>query len=82
MLATVCAYVGILLVAVATLVACSNYVRSIPLLIVQGLLWADSVGFRFLFRVSVVPAVRFLFLVVGVVRCLVVGLWLGVVLVC
>jgi hypothetical protein len=36
--------------------------------------------FFFLFRVSVVPAVRFLFLVVGVVRCLVVGLFLGVVL--
>jgi hypothetical protein len=43
-------------------------------------MWADSGGFLFLFRVSVVPAVRFLFLVVGVVRCLVVGMLLGVVL--
>jgi hypothetical protein len=43
-------------------------------------MWADSVGFLFLFRVSVVPAVRFLFLVVGIVRCIVVGLFLGGVL--
>jgi hypothetical protein len=42
-------------------------------------MWADNVGlFFFLFRVSVVPAVRFHFLVVGLVRCLVVGLLLGV----
>jgi hypothetical protein len=79
-LTTVCAYGGILLPAVAALVACSDCVRSIPLLIVQGLMWADNVGFFFLFRVSVVPAVRFLFLVFGVVRYLVVGMLLGVVL--
>jgi hypothetical protein len=43
-------------------------------------MWAESVDFRFLFRVSVVPAVRFIFLVVRVVRCRVVGLLLGAVL--
>jgi hypothetical protein len=69
-----------LLAAVVALVACSDCLRSIPLLIVQGLMWAESVGFRFLHRVSVVPAVRFLFLVIGVVRCRVVGLLLVAVL--
>jgi hypothetical protein len=38
---------------------------SFPLLIVQGLMWVDSVGFFFLARLSVAPAVRFLFLVGG-----------------
>jgi hypothetical protein len=80
LLATVCAYGGILLAAVAALVACSDCVRSIPLFIVQGLMWVDGVGFLLLFCLSVVRAVRFLFLVVGVLRCLVVGLLLGVVL--
>ena len=79
-MATVCAYGGILLAAVAALVACNDCLRSIPLLIVQGLMWAESVDFRFLFRVSVVPAVRFIFLVVGVVRCRVDGMLLGAVL--
>ena len=43
-------------------------------------MWAESVGLRFLHRVSVVPAVRFLFLVVGVVRCRVDGLLLVAIL--
>jgi hypothetical protein len=50
------------------------------MIIVKGLMWAESVDFRFLFRVSVVPAVRFIFLVIGVVRCRVVGLLLVAVL--
>jgi hypothetical protein len=76
-LSTVCTYGGILLAAAAVLVACSDFVRSIPLLIVQGLMWADSVGFFFfLARVSVAPAVLFLFLVGGEARCHAVGLLL------
>jgi hypothetical protein len=43
-------------------------------------MWTDSVGFFFLVRLFVVPAVRFLFSVVGEVRCLAVGLLLGVAL--
>ena len=78
---TICAYGGILLTAVAALVACRYCVRSIPLLIVHGLMWADNVGlFFFLARLSVAPAVRFLFLVGGEARCLAVGLLLGVTL--
>jgi hypothetical protein len=79
-LSTVCTYGGILLAAAAALVACKDFVRSIPLLIVQGLVWADSVGFFFLARLSVAPAVRFLFLVGVEARRFAVGLLLGVAL--
>jgi hypothetical protein len=64
---TVCAYGGILLAAAAALVACIDCVRSIPLLIVHGLMWTDNVGFFFLAHLSVAPAVRFRFLVSVVV---------------
>ena len=81
MLCTVCIYGGILLAAAAALDACRDCVRSIPLLIVQGLMWADSGDFFFfLARLSVASAERFLFLVGVEARCLAVGLLLGVAL--
>ena len=55
--------------------------RSIPLIIVQGLIWADSVGFFFFMaRLSVAPAARFLFLVGVEAHCFAIGLLLGVAL--
>ena len=81
MLSTVCTNGEILLAAAAALVACRHCVRSIPLLIVQGLMWADSVGFFFfLARLSVASAVRFRFLVGVEARRFAVGLLLGVAL--
>ena len=57
------------------MVACSDCVRRIPLLIVHGLMWAESVGLDFfLARLSGVLAARFLFVVGGEVRLLAVGL--------
>ena len=57
-------YGGIFLAAAAAVVARRDCVRKIPLLIVHGLMWADSVGLDFfLARLSNVPAARFLFVV-------------------
>jgi hypothetical protein len=68
-----------LLAAAAAVVARSDCVRKIPLLIVHGLMWADSVGLVFfLARLSGVPAARLLFVMGGEVRCLAVGLLLSV----
>jgi hypothetical protein len=72
---TVCIYGGISLAAAAAVVARSDCVRRIPLLIVHGLMWAESVGLDFfLARLSGVPAARFLFVVGGEVLRLAVGL--------
>ena len=70
-----CIYGGIVLAAAAAIVARKDCVRRIPLLIVHGLMWNDSVGLDFfLARLSGVPAARFLFVVGGEVRRLAVGL--------
>ena len=55
-------YGGIFLAAAAAVVARSYCVRRIPLLIVHGLMWAESVGLDFfLARLCGVTAARVLF---------------------
>jgi hypothetical protein len=67
---TVFIYGGIFLAAAAAVVAHSDCVRGIPLLIVHGLMWAESVALAFFVtRLSGVPAARVLFFVGGEVRC-------------
>ena len=74
-------YGGIFLAAAAAVVARSDCVRRIPLLIVHGLMWAESVVLAFFVaRLSAVSAARVLFFVDGEVRCRAVGLLLGVAL--
>jgi hypothetical protein len=74
-------YGGIFLAAAAAVVARSECVRRIPLLIVHALMSAESVGLAFfLARLSGVPAARVLFVVGGEVRCRAVGLLLSVAL--
>jgi hypothetical protein len=76
----VCVYGSIFLAAAAAVVARSDCVCRVPLLIVHGLMWAESVGLDFfLSRVFGVPAARVRFVVGGEVRCLAVGLLLSVV---
>ena len=59
-----CVYGGIFLASAAAVVACSDCVRRSPLLIVHGLMWAESVGLDFfLARLSGVPAARAFFVV-------------------
>ena len=68
-------YGGIFLAAAAAVVARSDCVRRIPLLIVHWLMWAESAGLAFFVaRLSGVPAARSLFFVGGEVRCRAVGL--------
>ena len=74
-------YGGIFLAAAAAVVARSDCVRRIPLLIVHGLMWAESVVLAFFVtRLSAVSSARDLFFACGAVRCRAVGLWLGVAL--
>ena len=80
-LSTVCIYGGIVLAAAAAIVARKDCIRRVPLLIVHGLMWNDSVGLDFfLARLSGVPAARALFVVGGEIRCLAVILLLDVAL--
>ena len=61
-----CIYGGIVLAAAAAIVARKDCARKLPLLIVHGLMWNDSVGLDFLLaHLSSVPAARFLFVVGG-----------------
>jgi hypothetical protein len=65
----------------AAVVARSGCVRRIPLLIVHGLMWAESVVLAFFVaHLSAVSAARVFFFVDGEARCRAVGLQLGVAL--